>query len=353
MGRTVGTITYDDHGNTTAIFSETHTYDDANRHLSTTAGATTVSYVRDALDRIVERKVNGATVARYGYVGSSDSPSFILDANGNVAERTIGLPGGVNLTVRAAGNVWSYPNLHGDTAVTATQAGTKIGTTANYDSAGNQTSGTVADNAAGNFDNRWLGQYQRPTETEPGLEPVIEMGARQYSPRIGRFLQTDPITGGSANAYAYVFGDPANVNDITGKCPECGFLALISAYYSSSDPMFKPALANTSEMLRALPVSEEVRSASDWSYSPITQHPSPNSDAYPGWVRFTVKAATAVLTGSLTVAACAATAGIGCPFAFVMGAVALGTVSYVIDNPGNLSWGGWIQSLNPMNALYS
>ena len=57
------------------------------------------------------------------------------------------------------------------------------------------------------------------------------MGARQYSPRLGRFLETDPITGGSANPYAYTYGDPNNTNDVTGKCPECGWLALVSAYY--------------------------------------------------------------------------------------------------------------------------
>ena len=42
------------------------------------------------------------------------------------------------------------------------------------------------------------------------------MGARSYVPQIGRFLQTDPIPGGSANAYTYTFGDPINTSDPTG-----------------------------------------------------------------------------------------------------------------------------------------
>ncbi len=43
------------------------------------------------------------------------------------------------------------------------------------------------------------------------------MGARSYVPQLGRFLQTDPIPGGSANAYAYVFGDPVDESDPSGK----------------------------------------------------------------------------------------------------------------------------------------
>ena len=252
----VGTITYDTHGNTTSIFGETHTYDTTDRHLTTTGGTTTVAYTRDALDRITERKVNGTTIARYVYASDADTPVATLDATGNVQERTLSIPGGTTLTIRPAGNVWSYPNLHGDIAATATQPGTKIGTTATFDPNGNQTTGITADNTTGNFDNRWLGQHQRPTETEPGLEPIIEMGARQYSPRLGRFLETDPVTGGSANPYAYTFGDPNNTNDITGRCPECGLIALVSSYYAhqSQDPLdhVRP-LDHTAEILAIFP----------------------------------------------------------------------------------------------------
>lgn len=42
------------------------------------------------------------------------------------------------------------------------------------------------------------------------------MGLRSYVPQLGRFLQPDPIAGGSANAYAYTFGDPVNSSDPTG-----------------------------------------------------------------------------------------------------------------------------------------
>jgi hypothetical protein len=52
------------------------------------------------------------------------------------------------------------------------------------------------------------------------------MGVRLYDPRLGRFLQVDPIEGGSANDYDYP-ADPVNNVDLTGACTECdGLLAL-------------------------------------------------------------------------------------------------------------------------------
>jgi RHS repeat-associated protein len=49
------TLGYDNHGNTTTAGGETLGFDGADRHISTTAAGSTVSYVRDATGRIVSR----------------------------------------------------------------------------------------------------------------------------------------------------------------------------------------------------------------------------------------------------------------------------------------------------------
>ena len=90
--------------------------------------------------------------------------------------------------------------------------------------------GGIADNSAGNFDYGWLGSDQRPIE-HAGSLATIEMGARQYVPSIGRFLQVDPVEGGSCNGYDYACGDPVNGFDLSGLAMErdpqldelCGF----------------------------------------------------------------------------------------------------------------------------------
>jgi RHS repeat-associated protein len=61
---------------------------------------------------------------------------------------------------------------------------------------------------------RFQGAKQRATATVTG---AITMGARVYLPQLGRFLQVDPVYGGSANPYDYAFQDPVNVFDPDGK----------------------------------------------------------------------------------------------------------------------------------------
>lgn len=67
----------------------------------------------------------------------------------------------------------------------------------------------------------WLGSKRRPTELASG---VIQMGVRSYLPSLGRFLQVDPVVGGSANPYEYAAQDPVNNFDLDGRaCVPCGY----------------------------------------------------------------------------------------------------------------------------------
>lgn len=59
-----------------------------------------------------------------------------------------------------------------------------------------------------------LGGKQRSAETPTGN---ILMGVRLYDPVSGRFLSTDPVLGGNANAYEYCSGDPINCVDLDGR----------------------------------------------------------------------------------------------------------------------------------------
>lgn len=235
-----GAIGYDGHGNTTAIAGETRVYDWADRHVSTVkAGVATVTYTRDGTNRIVARVEAGVGTQRYSHGGGSDSPSLVLDSSNNLADATYGLPGGVAYAVRGATTKWLYPNLHGDVVATANNTGAKQGVTVAYDPYGNTT--TNPDTRTGNFDDGWLGTHQRPLEHAAGLRPTTEMGARQYDPILGRFLETDPVEGGVDNPYNYPT-DPYGTNDVSGTWRlyqdhrvkvDCGYVTC-TAYFRRS-----------------------------------------------------------------------------------------------------------------------
>lgn len=62
---------------------------------------------------------------------------------------------------------------------------------------------------------QWLGTKRRAQALERGS---FLMGQRIYVSSIGRFLQTDPVPGGSANTYDYANQDPGNSVDLQGTC---------------------------------------------------------------------------------------------------------------------------------------
>ncbi|MFE1734460.1 RHS repeat-associated core domain-containing protein [Streptomyces bacillaris] len=78
------------------------------------------------------------------------------------------------------------------------------------------TSDEFGKSATGKARYGFFGAEQRSSET---LGNLVMMGVRLYDPASGRFLQTDPVSGGSCSNYDYVCGDPVNAEDVTGCLP--------------------------------------------------------------------------------------------------------------------------------------
>ena len=213
----MATASYDDRGNTTALGGQTYAWDAGDRNIGIRAGSTVIDYVRDPLDRITERRTGGETI-RYRYGGFGDAPTAATNGSGQVIERYASLPGGAQVTLSATGTseVWSYMDITGHVTATTDRAGHRNQDPYIYEPGGMEVSGAANTNV-GARDAGYLGSHARFTERGTNVVPVIDMGARPYNVELGRFLTTDPVAGGCANAYVLVYGDPLNNTDVSGQ----------------------------------------------------------------------------------------------------------------------------------------
>ncbi len=179
---------------------------------SQSQGGQTIGYYLDPVGRPRQTVSTGtinSTVTSH-YVGEGAAPAWTEDTAGKWTRKIRGIDGGLVAT-QGSGEaaVLQIENLHGDIVGTASLSETGSGLLSTNDST---EYGVPRTGSSPKYS--WLGGMQLSTELPSG---VIAMGARSYVPRIGRFLQPDPVEGGSANAYAYTYGDPVNTSDPSGE----------------------------------------------------------------------------------------------------------------------------------------
>ncbi len=180
---------------------------------SQTQNGETIGYNLDPAGRNRETVSTGKTASDIisHFAGAGDSPAWTVEEpSGHWSRNIPGIDGSL-AAVQGNGEppVLQLPNLHGDIIATAavSETETKLLTTADTTEYGVPRTSTPAKYS-------WLGAAQRSTQLPSG---IVAMGARSYVPQIGRFLEPDPVEGGSANAYAYTFGDPVNTSDPGGE----------------------------------------------------------------------------------------------------------------------------------------
>jgi len=224
-GLSASEIVYDGRGNTVRLGDMQFSYDAANRHIGTTYDdGTTVRIVRDATGRMASRTIDPAgaepaVTTSYLYAAGGDAAWG--QRSGAGLTRSVGLPGGVSWTNQAGEVTWSFPGLGGHGLVTRT--GTTTSGLLLWDPFGQPVDpvtfaiGTVASDGTGQVagNTLWHQGALKPAESA-GSALVVEMGVRLYVPALGRFLQVDPIEGGSHNDYVWPV-DPISMNDLSGE----------------------------------------------------------------------------------------------------------------------------------------
>lgn len=210
---------YDAAGRTTSVpagdgggaaMTATYYVNDTLRTLTPQDGATR-TFTFDPTANRYRSWSDGTTTRVNHYAGDNDSPVWVDEGGGAWTRNITGIGGGLAAVQDSAnGVVLQLSDLRGNVVATATTDTTATGPLATFDSTefGSPRGGTTRRYG-------WLGTRGRMTDSSG----VVLLGARVYNPNTGRFLQVDPVKGGSANDYEYGAGDPVNSHDATGLSP--------------------------------------------------------------------------------------------------------------------------------------
>ncbi|ACY13868.1 RHS repeat-associated core domain-containing protein [Haliangium ochraceum] len=224
---------FDSHGRLDQFEGATYAYDAAGRRVSRSApgdnqsylysatsqlvevggGSATVNYLHDGLERRVAKFVDGVLERGWLY-RSPYQPVAELDASGAVVSRFVyatrtNVP---DYLIRGGQTYQLLTDPRGSVRLVVDTATGAVAQRIDYDVWGR----VLADSNPGFQPFGFAGGLYDP---DTGL---VHFGARDYDPRTGRFLQTDPrlFGGGYDNLYAYSGFDPVNYIDRTGEVPQ-------------------------------------------------------------------------------------------------------------------------------------
>ena len=187
----------------------TATYYANNMLASQTQNGVTSSWTLDPTQARFSGYTQDSVTYTNHYDSGGNSVTWASASNGGWNRSVTDFNGLLAAQVTASSTTLELPDLHGDIMATATTSAASTGPTAAYlyNEFGAIESGTPGSYA-------WLGGYRISSDALGGQ---LLMGARAYNTNTGRFAQTDPIAGGSANAYDYAQQNPVNGYDLTGQ----------------------------------------------------------------------------------------------------------------------------------------
>jgi len=154
--------------------------------------------------------VSGVTTTNH-YSSDSARPSWSETSTDTISRDILG-PDNQLAAIDTNGNTLTLQltDLHGDVIATVNPAAdTAPAATYTYTEFG-----AVESTSTNPGEYGYLGGAQISSDTLGGNQL---MGARSYSTALGRFDQTDPISGGSANNYDYTDQNPLTNEDLTGQ----------------------------------------------------------------------------------------------------------------------------------------